>query len=357
MKLLRIFSLFILLSAPFAVKAQSCFGDYTWYMNGSTVNFNGTVSLNVTNIIWDFGDGNFDYTNAISPSHTYAAAGNYTACIIVYDSLQSCSDSSCHTIVIDSCYGAFTYTVNGLTAIFSGYGNGATSNAVYVWNFGDNSPADYAQNPSHTFANAGTYTVCFAYYDLTTGCADSICMPVTVGSCNADFTWVDSLGYVFFVSSSSLGNGGYYVWDFGDGGYSTQQYPSHNYLSPGTYQVCLTVYDSAQNFCDSTCHILNVTNVAGVNDGKINIGGITLSPNPADQNVNLSFYLTESANIQISVYDIAGRIVEKPTTQNFNSGKCGTIIDTQSYMPGTYFIQLIVNGQSVNSRLMITHKQ
>ena len=32
-----------------------------------------------------------------------------------------------------------------------------------------------------------------------------------------------------------------YLWDFGDGTTSTQQYPFHQYAIPGQYIVCLTV--------------------------------------------------------------------------------------------------------------------
>src|SRR6185503_16498711 len=103
---------------------------------------------------------------------------------------------------------------------------------------------------------------------------DSLCTQINFGSCNADFTSIDSMGYAFFVNTSTLGNGGVYYWDFGDGNYSTQYNPSHIYANPGTYLVCLTAYDSMQNFCDSTCHYVNINNTIGVQENKNQISAL-----------------------------------------------------------------------------------
>ena len=181
-------------------------------------------------------------------------------------------------------------------------------------------------------------------------------VPAISGGCTADFTWVDSLGYVFFIGSSTLGNAGYYTWDFGDGNFSSQQYPSNTYSTPGTYTVCLAVFDSLQNFCDSTCHTIIVTNVSGLNENKNDLR-ISLSPNPSDENVTLAFVLEQSGNATISVYDIAGREIQKPVNEQFSQGKQQRIINTENFAPGAYFVQISVNGQSVISRLIVTHKQ
>lgn len=54
---------------------------------------------------------------------------------------------------------------------------------------------------------------------------------------------------VNFYSSST--NATTYAWDFGDGGFSSDPGPSHNYSAPGTYQVTLTV-SNAYNCTNST---------------------------------------------------------------------------------------------------------
>lgn len=175
------------------------------------------------------------------------------------------------------------------------------------------------------------------------------------GGCVADFTWVDSLGYVFFIGNSSLGNNGVYFWDFGDASYSTQQYPSHNYNGPGVYQVCLTVMDTMGNYCDSTCHTVSVNSVS-VNE-KTNVTGLSLAPNPSDENAMLSFTMLTSGKASISVYDVTGREIKEPVQLQFSSGKQQVAINTQSFATGIYFIQIIVNDQAVKTKLIVTHRQ
>jgi hypothetical protein len=42
---------------------------------------------------------------------------------------------------------------------------------TYSWNWGDGSPTDNIALPSHTYANAGTYTICLTIADAN-GCSD-----------------------------------------------------------------------------------------------------------------------------------------------------------------------------------------
>lgn len=163
---------------------------------------------------------------------------------------------------IAQCAGSFTYQVNGNSVSFDGTVTPTPSpNTSYYWWFSDNNTYATTQDPTHTFTSAGYYTVCFSFYDASTGCSDSICQGIQVGnpsSCNADFSWIDTSGYTYFMSTTTAGSGAMYFWDFGDGNYSNLQNPLNQYQNAGTYLVCLTVYDSMQNFCDSTCHYVTV---------------------------------------------------------------------------------------------------
>lgn len=75
-----------------------------------------------------------------------------------------------------------------------------------------------------------------------------ICLGLKANAqCTAGFTFaVDSAdnGDVAFVNTST-GSGLYYMWDFGDGNYSSAMNPgTYTYPSSGTYTACLYVYDS-----------------------------------------------------------------------------------------------------------------
>ena len=176
-------------------------------------------------------------------------------------------------------------------------------------------------------------------------------------NCQANFTTIDTLGYIFFVNNSTPGSSGSYYWDFGDGNTSTQYNPSHVYDSTGTYLVCLIAYDSLGNYCDSTCHYIVVTNLLGISNNENPIAQLTLSPNPSDENSALSFYLPQPADVTFNVYDIAGRMIFEISSQHFSAGKQTVQIATNNFSSGVYFIKSIANGQVATSRLIVSHRQ
>jgi 3D (Asp-Asp-Asp) domain-containing protein len=92
---------------------------------------------------------------------------------------------------------------------------------------------------------------------ITSGTADfTICDSNFYSyNCMASFYAVDSAntGNYYFVNMS-YGNGLSYAWDFGDGNTSTQANPTHFYMTPGTYTVCLTI--SNGNCSDTYCYTL-----------------------------------------------------------------------------------------------------
>lgn len=74
-----------------------------------------------------------------------------------------------------------------------------------------------------------------------------------------DQTVVGANGVVNFTNLSQNANS--YLWNFGDGNYSTQNNPSHTYTVAGVYSVILTAYDTS--FCGQYKvkeHVITVTN-------------------------------------------------------------------------------------------------
>ncbi|MFL5764634.1 MAG: PKD domain-containing protein [Bacteroidia bacterium] len=70
--------------------------------------------------------------------------------------------------------------------------------------------------------------------------------------CTASFTYVTNADTVAFTdaSTASLGSVVSWGWNFGDGGFSTTQNPSHVYNSCGIFNVSLTIFTSG--FCSNT---------------------------------------------------------------------------------------------------------
>jgi len=88
------------------------------------------------------------------------------------------------TIASAQCTVSFTNTVNGLIVDASAIGVGTATVPVYGYDWGDGSNPSIGANASHTFASAGTYTVCVSFFDLldTSACNTTFCADITVPS-------------------------------------------------------------------------------------------------------------------------------------------------------------------------------
>ncbi|MFA7273147.1 MAG: PKD domain-containing protein [Crocinitomicaceae bacterium] len=158
----------------------------------------------------------------------------------------------------------------------------ASSNASsWFWDFGDGSTAT-TQNANHTFAAPGSYTVCLV---STNACStDSSCQTIVV--CPnvpiANFTNTSS-NLTGIFTNSSTGSPTSILWNFGDGGTSTNNGTIiHNFPSAGIYTVCLI----ATNGCgvDTLCQ--NVTIACPTPTAGWTSTSNDLSISFADQTVN-----------------------------------------------------------------------
>lgn len=160
------------------------------------------------------------------------------------------------------CQADFLYTTT-ISGTFLFIDNSTPHNPLqpltYLWDLGDGNTSTQ-ENPSHTYAQAGTYTVCLTILD-NTGCTDSMCQViqiVPINSCQANFAYAIGQSSVSFTPLSASGNVSY-SWDFGDGvGTSTLATPSYTYAQPGIYSVCLTIFDAATGCSDTWCEIIFV---------------------------------------------------------------------------------------------------
>lgn len=126
----------------------------------------------------------------------------------------------------------------------------------WIWNFEDGSTAT-DQNTQHTFTVAGTYEVSLVVTDDDGG-QDSATVSLIVTDPDVEnqaptaaFTLSETLVQkgteVSFTNSSTDADGAIesYAWQFGDGGTSTQQSPTHYYTATGEFTVTLTVTDNS----------------------------------------------------------------------------------------------------------------
>ncbi len=242
---------------------------------------NTSTPLNVTDSVhWTFGDGTSlsglqGDPNVANPTHNYANAGTFTVCLIVKknnNSPNTCIRYSCKSIVIhEPCTLVVNFTsqpdsLHPLRIKFTNTSTPLNITDSVRWTFGDGTSVSGLQgdpnvaNPTHNYANAGTYTVCLRVKknnsSNTALCVGEKCSTVLVTiPCNfyVNFSWhLDSLNprKVYFTNlSTPPTTSAIAVWTFGDGTSITSWNAVHEYAQPGTYRVCLRVYLGANSNC------------------------------------------------------------------------------------------------------------
>jgi PKD repeat protein len=139
-----------------------------------------------------------------------------------------------------------------ITVTFTNTTQGASTNAQYSWNYGNNnqvSTPDSLYSSGATYTAPGTYTVTLTVTDggnvsVQTQTVIVYNNPVVSFALDSGASGCAPLNSVF-QSNSTAGSGtiSTYYWDFGDGTTLNGNYPTvkHPYSSSGTPTVQLTV--------------------------------------------------------------------------------------------------------------------
>lgn len=140
--------------------------------------------------------------------------------------------------------------------VFNGSGSSDPDNnpLTYAWDFGDGTSGSGA-TPSHSYVNAGNYTVTLVVSDGTLTSAPvstgvTITNRVPVANAGGPYSGYRNQAIAFNGSGSSDADGDAltYAWTFGDGTTGSGATPAHVYTASGNYTVSLVVNDG---FVDS----------------------------------------------------------------------------------------------------------
>lgn len=233
-----------------------CQGTATQFTDQSTT----TVGV-LNQWAWDFDNNGTTDNVTQNPTYVFPTAGTFLVKLTVTNSFGCIGDTLISVTVHPNptaafaapavCQGAITQFTDQSTII--GAGNNITT---WTWTYGDGTPNGNTQNPTHTYAAAGTYSVTLTVR-TNNGCTGTVQQNVVVHpNPTADFTFTTPcLGQatIFTDISVVLGNGNNingWSWNFGDGQNGNTQNPSHTYANPGNYNVTLVV--TTNNGCTAT---------------------------------------------------------------------------------------------------------
>lgn len=221
-----------------------------------TVSFTNT-SLNAVSWHWDFGNGNFSTSQ--HPSNVYLAAGSYSVKLVAF-SASGQADSVTMSGIIQASNPPTVNFSSSVTTQCLGSGsisfyNQSTGYDAVLWDFGDGNTST-AVNPSHQYYSPGVYTITLVAYNTSLGCTTSLSKQSFITVLSSPLTSFtsshqsvcDLQTQISFTPQTSSANS--WFWNFGDGSVSTQQFPVHQYSSPGVYTVSLIT--SNQLGCSDT---------------------------------------------------------------------------------------------------------
>lgn len=206
------------------------------------------TSTGSTSYYWTFGDGSSATT--FEPDHYYSTHGTYSITLTASQNICSKSVTLNNAVAFPVLTPDFNSAVSSnclpATAQFTDLSLNAVS---WFWDFGDGDTS-VLQNPVHIFTTVPHGPVTLRVKDVN-GCTKTISRNVinaTAASFTASLPGGCSGVTINFTDSSA--NAVSWLWNFGDGTYSSTQNPSHTYNQDGNYLVSLTV--TAPDGCTST---------------------------------------------------------------------------------------------------------
>ncbi len=222
-----------------------------------------------TTWLWNFGDGNTSTQQ--NPTHAYEDTGFFDIVLIV--SNNGCADTLTLNdfIYVKPPIAIFSITSNCNNKFSRTFVDASIGADTWSWNFGDGGTSNL-QNPVHTYASVGTYTITLLVTNISSGCDYTKTDVVTIADEQALFTasltQLCKNSSTTFTATSIQNNPAIvnYEWDFDDGtGPFSGNNVSHVFVNAGQYDIRLIITDV--NGCKDTLIRPNYITVNGPTAG------------------------------------------------------------------------------------------
>ncbi|MEP7167881.1 MAG: PKD domain-containing protein [Bacteroidota bacterium] len=315
--------------------------------NSTSICFHGSIqfdntSTGATNYAWNFGDS--ATSTLFEPSHNYTTQGTYTVTLTA--SAGGCTRTATQTnyITVDVPVVDFSYLATGTCfPITVNYTDLSVNPASWAWTFGDGG-TDTVQNPVHTFYTAPTAGVRLVMTDIH-GC-HAIKTKNNINVAAVTISVSDTSGCKPLpVDFNNQTNGATsWQWNFGDGGTSNIQNPSHTYTDTGTYSITLIVSIAAgcvdtvlfSDYITVTAPFVDFTSPTVAVCAPSLVSFTDLSLNTVSYLWNFGDGITSTSQNPSHIYNIPGNYTISLTAWD-STGCSETKVKTDFiHVPGTY---------------------
>ncbi|MEP6645659.1 MAG: PKD domain-containing protein [Saprospiraceae bacterium] len=210
------------------------------------IEFTNLSSSNSTSFHWEFPGGSPPTSTAFEPTVVYEIPGTFNVTLTVVNGAgDDVLTKTNYITVFPEPTSAFTSAVNGFQVTFNSTGSVGDN---YMWNFGDGQTSTI-HNPTHVYTAGGNYTVTLTVSNLCGSVVHTSAVSIA-GAPVAGFSSDVESGCAPFVVhyfNQSMGNVTFISWIFQGGSPATSNQPNPivTYNTPGTYDVTLTVSNTA----------------------------------------------------------------------------------------------------------------
>ena len=150
---------------------------------------------------------------------------------------------------------------------------------------------------------------------------------------------------------------GHVLWDFDDSYPVSDFSPTHIYTKPGEYRVTLLIWDEpgrgarAEHFITIESLGTDESNPGIPTDYKLSQN----YPNPFNPITRIEYEMPQNGNVNVSIYNIKGELVEKLVDSYNITGKYSIQWNPKNISSGQYFYQISIDG-FVQPRKMVLLK-
>jgi PKD repeat protein len=320
----------------------------------------GTLALFDTDIIdgasyfWTFGDGNFS-TDPIT-ANQYEADGLYEVILRAENECGIHYDTLLLTIASQPVAAFHATNRQGCAPLSVAFQNLSSANAQqYFWSFPGAQPSSStAANPVVSYTQAGLYPVTLTAINSTGSDTTTHSNYIHV-SANPDtgFSYqINTNGSVAFSPAAAPLPNNDFFWFFGDGNFSAQPSPVHQYTLGGSYQVQLIVRNECGTTTTTDTLMINVTSTRT----PVAHPSFVLYPNPANNEVVLQATPLSAGPWSFRLMDALGRTIHQQTLYPMADNTLSHRFYVHQLPAGTYFYTL--NGgqeTSINGKLIVVH--
>ncbi len=297
---------------------------------------------------WDYGDGTVlsEYSPQAHKYLEWGVAPNWTIPLKLSVKNEYCTDDSIIQVLVlqPPPFTNKSFDNQGCAPFSIVFSNDDIQSTESVsWDFGDGI-IETTANPTHTYSDAGNYTIKIQARDEITmemiDIAENEIVVRDIPEIDFSFDSYMSGNSPVLTFQNLTKYAEIYTWEFGDGERSLVENPVHTFPDENEYEIKIT----ALNECGINSLVRNIV-ASNIEDNQL--VKFDIYPNPAHKSFVIELNDEAEFDSQIKIFDMSGKIVYRNELKNKK-----TFIRFNN-LPSSIYIIEIVSGKNIARKKLL----